>query len=335
MALPVGDQDQFDDQNWRPLEHHFEKSGKLDGRAFAAFFRDALMRSGKYVGKDGVYEAFDDAYPVGKLEPEKVVAGFTKQVESYDRILGAASHPVTGVDQALQAIRDLQASTAYPLILALMDAHADKKVDEVGLVTTLKAISSFVLRRYVCNEGSRAYGRWFCSACGELGASPAQGLLAFLHTKGWPDDENFIPAFQRMNLYGSKYDHAVLASLELSIQKKSEPVGLDGCSIEHVLPQTIDPQEEEGAKWIETLGPDWRKIKGEWQDTPGNLTLVGADYNSSMSNKTFEDKQPVLTVSKVYLNKHFADATVKVWDADAIKARGQKLAEMAAKVWPR
>ena len=32
MALPVADQDTFDDEHWRPLERHFDKDGKLDGQ---------------------------------------------------------------------------------------------------------------------------------------------------------------------------------------------------------------------------------------------------------------------------------------------------------------
>ncbi|MGH7435956.1 MAG: HNH endonuclease family protein [Polyangiaceae bacterium] len=332
MAISVADQDSFDDHKWRPLERHFEASGKLDGRAFAGFFRDALMRGGEYVGKDGVYEAFERAHPPGKFEPDPVVAALTQQVERYNFILGRASHPVAGVDAALGEINALQASTAYPLILALIDAHEAKKIDDVGLVTALKAISSFVLRRFVCGETSRAYGRWFCSACRELGEAPVQGVVAFLRAKGWPDDMKFVPAFKRMNLYSSKYDRVVISALELSLQRKSEPVGLGGCSIEHVLPQTIVESDDDGRKWIEALGADWKKVKGEWQDTPGNLTLVGDDYNKSMSNNTFEDKRPVLLGSKIYLNKYFEK--IANWNAEEIDKRGQFLAELAAKVWP-
>jgi hypothetical protein len=104
-----------------------------------------------------------------------------------------------------------------------------------------------------------------------------------LRAKGWPSDDEFRAKFVRFNLYQSKYDRAVLDALELASQAKSEPVLLDGCSIEHVMPQTIDDAEDDGRAWVAALGADWRPLHAEWLHTPGNLTLVGADYNSEMA----------------------------------------------------
>jgi hypothetical protein len=104
---------------------------------------------------------------------------------------------------------------------------------------------------------------------------------------------------------------------------------LDGCSIEHVMPQTIDEAEDDGRAWIAALGAEWRPLHAEWLHTPGNLTLVGADYNSEMSNRAFEIKKPVLAASKVYLNQHFKEDPLKTWSQGVLGARAKLLADQA------
>lgn len=174
--------------------------------------------------------------------------------------------------------------------------------------------------------------RWFVGACRNMPPEPTQRVLDFLTEKGWPSGEEFMARFVRFNPYESKYAKPVLASLEHASQAKSEPVGLDACSIEHVLPQTIDESDDNGRAWIKALGDPWTQAHAEWLHTPGNLTLVGADYNAGMSNRAFELKRPVLAASKVYLNHHFQTATD--WTPAEIEARGRKLAALAAALWP-
>jgi hypothetical protein len=313
MALPVSEQDAFDDQRWRPLERHFEAGGKLDGRLFAAFFRDVLMRQGDYVGENGVYEAFEDRHPLPGVKPRELVGDLELRAGHYDQIRGHARHPDQGVDRALRAIRDLSVTTSYPLVLALHEAREQQKLTAHELIEALRAIAGFVLRRYVCGMSSRPYSRWFCAACRVLGACPLANLQAFLKEKGWPADAEFIPKVRGLNLYNSKYDRAVLEGIELSLQAASEPVLLDGCSIEHVMPQTIG-DDADGQRWQAALGEGWREVHAEWLHTPGNLTLVGSDYNTSMQNKPFADKRPVLAASRVYLNKHFSRPGLADWD---------------------
>ena len=100
------------------------------------------------------------------------------------------------------------------------------------------------------------------------------------------------------------------------------------------MPQTI-VSDDDGEEWIKMLGTEWRRVQEEWLHTPGNLTLVGCDYNIEMKNKPFLIKKSVLEKSRVYLNKYFSDKELKIWNEEAIKQRGQKLAEIAAKVWSK
>jgi hypothetical protein len=330
MSLPIDEQDAFDDTLWRDLESRFVRDGKLSGRDIEAFLRDALMRDGSYVGREGTFEAFERRFPNGKFDPRTVVADLARLSKLYDVVRGATAHADPEVESALRTIRELNVTTAYPLVTALLERSGLQRNE---LLAILRGIASFVLRRFVCGQSSRAYSTWFVTACREL-ADPAKTVLAFLRAKGWPSDDEFKAKFVRFNLYQSKYDRAVLGTLELAIQAKSEPVLLDGCTIEHVMPQTIDEAEDDGRAWIAALGDAWRPLHAEWLHTPGNLTLVGADYNGEMSNRAFEIKKPVLAASKVYLNQHFKADLLKTWAQGEIETRAMHLAELAIKIWP-
>jgi uncharacterized protein with ParB-like and HNH nuclease domain len=171
MAIRVDDQDAFDDGRWNPLEKHFGCNGKLDGKLFAAFFRDVLMRDGTYVGQGAVYERYERVYPLAGLNPVSLVSELERLAGHYDVIRGTAQHASQDVNQALSAIRSLNVTTSYPLLLALLDGHQAGRISLVDLVEALRGVSGFVLRRYVCGATSRPYGRWFCTACRALNAS--------------------------------------------------------------------------------------------------------------------------------------------------------------------
>ena len=53
----------------------------------------------------------------------------------------------------------------------------------------LRAVQSFVLRRAITNWSTRAYGRIFTTAIGEIDDDTVLASLAlFLARKGWPGD---------------------------------------------------------------------------------------------------------------------------------------------------
>ena len=191
MAIPIEEQDAFDDQQWRPLEKHFETIGKdgkagLDGEQFTSFFRDVLMRTGNHIAEHDVYDSFETSYPLASIKPTDLVGDLEHQAGHHDIIRGTAKHDSKDVDCAIRSIRSLNATTAYPLVLALLDAYDANKMSLADLTESLRAIAGFVLRRFVCRESSKAYSRWFCSACELLKDSPWRTSPTFSRRKVGP-----------------------------------------------------------------------------------------------------------------------------------------------------
>jgi len=86
---------------------------------------------------------------------------------------------------------------------------------------------------------------------------------------------------------------------------------------------------------MQNLGEDWERIHRTWIHTPGNLTLVGNDYNIEMKNRPFTTKKLIFEESKVYLNKYLINLELKQWGEEEIINRGIELAKIAAKLWSR
>jgi hypothetical protein len=330
MQVDFVEQDSFEEGHWRPIEQAFEKTDSVSAIEITDFFRDYLMREGRYVREDGTFVAFEAEMAGRRLTPVDLCAELMTFSRHYNVVRGREKALVAEIEVAASKLRQLNVSTTYPLVLSILRRHETGQLTASEVAGCLEALSGFILRRFICNESSRGYSRWFPAACKELGDAPRENLVAFLKGKGWPDDGRFATAMLHYGLYTSKYNRAVLESLELNIQR-SEPVDLGNCTIEHVLPQTIN-DDPDCFEWQNALGPDWNRVHQMWLHTIGNLTLVGYDYNILMKNKPFPVKKAELVGrSKVYLNEYFAK--LDQWDETQINDRGTFLAALLVPIW--
>lgn len=323
MHVPMQEQDEFDDALWKPLEARFmETDGKINTYLLSSFFRDFLMQRGQYVPPTATFQVFEKRYEGTGFDPHDVARQLTHNADLYDVMRGVRPYPDDKVNAALIKLRQLDSSTTYPLLLNLMTRVENGSLGKNQLAHAVELISSFILRRFIGGEQSRAYGRWFVSACSNLEGDPIECLRAFLKGKGFPDDERFKAQFVRANLYGSRYGRAVLEDLEHAIPHK-EQATLANATIEHIMPQTLT------SIWRESLGLEGDRIYAEWLNTVGNLTLTA--YNSELQNKPFPDKRDEYANSNINITRQVADYAT--WSEPDILNRGQRLAEIATKVW--
>jgi hypothetical protein len=331
-VLPVAEQDKFDDGSWQPMEDRFEgKDGKLDAGLLSRFFRDYLMRNGQYVGPAATFEFFERTYEQDSFEPRDLVNDLKAYVEFYGIIRGSFSHADSHVESALKKLRELDSSTTYPLLMNLMDRLAKGGINNADLAECIEFLAGFILRRFACGESSRAYGRWFVSACKELEEAPLQNLRSFLLLKGFPGSNRFIEQLTRLNVYDSRYGRSILEYLE-----RGQPYGTNGkphkekvdlsppqIEIEHIMPRTLSEA------WKRELGPDAERIYATWLNTVGNLTLSG--YNPELYNHAFADKRVEYKKSNISLTRELAD--IENWTEAEIQKRGHRLAQMASQIW--
>lgn len=323
MHLSLDAQDNFDDKHWKPLEKHFESDdGQFNGAALSSFFRNFLMKDGKYVPPTATFQSFEQRYENTGFSPIELAQELMKHVGFYETIRGKKSYPLDIANRALSKLQQLESSTTYPLLLNLLNRVQNGAMSDAEFVAAVELLAGFILRRFICGDSSRAYGRWFVSACTSLGEESLAGLHSFLMAKGFPSDDRFKASMLRYPLYGSNYARAMLEALERAKLHK-EPADLSEAQIEHIMPQTLSPE------WKNDLGSEGERIHSEWLHSLGNLTLSA--YNPELQNKPFAFKKQAYAMSNISLTRQLANHDQWV-EADII-SRGEQLAEVAARLW--
>lgn len=323
MHVPPDDQDAFDRDFWRPLEMRFHDGlGNFNSAEFSSFFRTFLQRNGRYVKEDAIFETFEERYEAVGFSPVDLARELTTFADYYDIICGNSPENSPAVDKTLTHLRALESSTTYPLLLNLFHRRAQGEITDENLAKCIRMLDGFIMRRFICGESSRAYGRWFVKACDSFVGDVVQNLYSYLEAKGWPDTLQFESAFKTFNLYERGYGKFILESIETSYEHK-EPANTSATEIEHVMPQTLSP------KWKQDLGADAEKIYSELLHTPGNLTLSA--YNRELWNHPFTEKKTYYAQSNVVMTRKLTE--FEKWGENEIRARGKTLAEIASKIW--
>jgi hypothetical protein len=331
MQVPLAEQDAFNREHWQPFEGTFEVNGAVPHSSTTAFYRSYLMRNGDYSKAKATFVDFKAQSGARALAPRQLVAEM-KRFAGYDQIIHQPDRcPSPLLRSALGRVAMLDVATATPLLMHLMDRHATGSLTEHELLACIRDFESFIMRRSVCGESTRGYGRWFPSAIREIGDHPRADLQRVWFARGWPDDTAFTPRLVQFPLYRREQRKCrlILEALERSSGHR-EAVDLRPLTIEHVMPQTIGV-DANGRAWREMLGEGWLTHHQKWADTLGNLTLTG--YNRELSNRPYPQKQQALSESHLELNRYFEG--VPAWTAEAITERGQQLAQAVAGLWQR
>jgi uncharacterized protein with ParB-like and HNH nuclease domain len=244
--------------------------------------------------------------------------------------------------------------TAYPLLLALLDAQLDDGEWERVSVS----VESYLLRRAVCNLTTKNLNRVFLGLTRSLrksGLSHAglKGELLALagDSTAWPTDEQFREAWRSAHVYlimnNPKIVHIYKRLNETYLATKKERVSVDGMlTVEHLLPQNwIDhwPMQD-GSKGLgmvelsQALQGDPRaeatRKRNAAAQTFGNLTILTQALNAAASNSPWTKKRPeLLRHSLLPINQQLQ--SVDIWDEEAISTRSEELFQRALLLWPR
>ena len=244
--------------------------------------------------------------------------------------------------------------TAYPLLLALLDAAIpDGDWHAIGVM-----LESYLLRRAVCGLTTKNLNRVFLNLTRNLrkqGFSPANLALLLNELTGdsaeWPTDAAFAEAWASMHAYQAlnnpRIVHIFKRLNDTYASPKMESLVYSGpLTVEHILPQSWQgqwslPDGSSGMSPAELLvapSDDPRaeatRRRSHALQTLGNLTIVTSPLNSSVSNSSWPMKKPeLLNHSLLPINLHLS--VHAVWDETTIAKRSQELFQRALKLWPR
>ncbi|GAB3638218.1 DUF262 domain-containing protein [Hymenobacter arcticus] len=327
MKIHPDKQDELNEQYWMPMQSAL-------GDALTAFIWHYLMRNGGNVPQSDVYLSFRKA--TAKRDVPEVLAELARYAPTYARML----HPeretqYPAIQRALRRLHRTRLTVAYPLIMRFYDqVRHGSQMAEATLLAVLDLLENFALRGFVARRGLNGANKsmqTLATRTNRLDQQPEallEDMRTYLATQNYPSDADVSKALQEQPLYhhaGERHTRTklLLDTLEMALSPK-ETVLLSDLSIEHIMPQTLTEA------WRKALGNEVERDHQQLLHTLGNLTLTG--YNSELSNLPFAQKQKHYADSNVGLNAELAAAPV--WDAAAIRERGQRLAQRVIARWP-
>ena len=324
---------------WRPMEKAFGQAAYVVH--FDAFMRHYLTtKTGEIPNVREVYAAFK-AFAQKQPDTDTRTRDLVADIHAYALYycaMALGTETDAGLKQAFHDLRELKVDVAYPFLL---DVYHDYKQGRLGsdeALQVVRLVESYVFRRAICAIPTNSLNKTFAGLSRTLKKdryleSVQAALLLLPSYRRFPKDEEFQREIKLRDLYNFRSRSYWLRRLENHGRK--ERVVVEDYTIEHILPQNEDLSSE----WQQELGPDWQRIQEEWLHTLGNLTLTG--YNSEYSDRPFAYKRDQVTdkdgnpigFASSPLKLNLGLGAVAQWDEAAIKARAERLATDAAKVW--
>ncbi len=311
---------------WYPMQQSLMNESRDD---MGDFFWRYLMMDGSLTRKDDTYDEIRKR--LKSPTPDEVVdkmKEFLKFSDYYAQITEKKCSDIN-IKEQIQRLNQWEVEVAYPFLMTAFDGLASNRISAEQLVSVMRMIESFVVRRTVCGVPTNQLRRIFAQLSGQVHTDTIiESTRTYLSENRWPSDDEFRSRFVDFRLYVParlRRTRLVLYSLERSFGHKEIPELNSNITIEHIMPQTLSPE------WRSAIGPSAAEIHDQWVDTVGNLTLTG--YNPNMGNKPFAEKKSSFAQSKFSLSESLRD--VSKWDEDAIQSRGNEMADRALLIWRR
>ncbi|WP_198303454.1 DUF262 domain-containing protein [Cellulomonas sp. PSBB021] len=334
--------DRLYEKYWKPLEDPYWEQGDRIGRlvrerldVFMGHFLVVLLNA--EVQSHSLFDAArryvsGDAHRAESLliEIDRYAAIF-RSVQ--DRQVGDDTL-ATGLERL--AIADTQ--TLQPLLLWLF-AHAEGDDRRQAVL----ALESYVVRRVMCRMTPKNYNRMFLELLRRLSEDDApvgkvvEEFLAAQRAESavWPTDADVRRAVTTFPLYRLLRRDQVQRILRIldaeAAGPKSERLVVQGSlSVEHLMPQSW--REHWPLPLDENAAAREEETRAELLHTFGNLTVLTSALNSSLSNGSWSTKRhEILRHSALHLNRELPGD----WGTARIVERGERLADLAVRVWPR
>ena len=341
MRLPSADQERLFDEYWSRTEELLQESRQV-GRIgeLTAFFRHYLsMVSGAVVNENHVYSRFRD-----RAEREFTdTASFEAEIKRlwqfarhYDALLRPdQSRLLNGIQCLLNSLNILEAQTAYPFLLRLLEAFEGNHITDDQLQSCLRTVENYLTRRFVVGDPTNYHLKMFPALWKELDPTRiSESLPKILATKNYPANKRVIHSVAHRDIpqRNARNRFNTVQILQRINERMSAGTGgytvLDAApTVEHIMPQKLSQE------WQNALGALAQQVHTEFLNTFGNLTLVTAEWNSSLSNSPFPIKLDRFLSHALVLNSKYFVPGME-WGRAEILERAEFLTDQILAFWP-
>ena len=326
MRIHVDKQEEIYLSIWKPIQDALSEN-------LTTYIRHFLIKDSREVKESEIYSSLK-VY-ADKMNDDKLIEYLTevyKFSKYYTKLLNPELESNENIRIQLKRLNRIDVTTAYPFLLNIYNDY------EMGIITShifyelLGILENFIMRRFICGVPTNQLNKIFPFLYRSLNSSNLiVSLKENLRVKNYPKNREFREKFSTAKLYGAG-DRNEKAKLILETFESNyhhgEQVPFEELTLEHIMPQTLT------IYWERYLGEDWRNIHDICLHTIGNLTLVGQDYNSEMSNNLYDmKKEYFINVSHIELNRQYF-RNVSNWNEEEILKRASYLTDKAIEIWP-
>jgi uncharacterized protein with ParB-like and HNH nuclease domain len=329
LLLEVGTdrQKEFYENYWLTIEKNVGNENVKD------FVRRYItLKSTEDIRINTEYKEFKKSYKEYFKDAEEAI----KELAKYSKYYRWIKNPETlSIEQQktsklLQDLDDLRMIPATPTIMWLLEKADTGQISFTDVNEVFDVVASWSFRARITNIINT----------GEIGTILTTKILELLKSKDdlddladylwfelsnyrrhdiYASDNMFKDAFMRYDFY-KNYRKYVQQKLSSVISNDQTEIELE--SIEHIMPQTIRSDKWPGISPGEHV---------EWVNTIGNLTPLNMPDNIDNSNHAFADKIENIKNSDWQITRVID--TNNGWGIDAIRKRGEELANKALAVW--
>ncbi|WP_187942696.1 GmrSD restriction endonuclease domain-containing protein [Helicobacter pylori] len=325
MGLEPEKQKIFYEKYWRAMEEDFKQNETL----FNQFVRHYLtIKTREIPNINKVYEAFKRYQQERGIETEALLQDLQKYCGFFCQIV-FKKEADKDLNKALSFLVDLEMDVIYPLLLELYSDYSDGVLSKQDFIPIIALIESYICRRAVCGLGTNSLNKVFPSFTKKINKDQYLESIkvhfGYLTEKQrFPNNDEFKKLFITIDFYNFQKKKYFLERLEHF--DTEEPVNTQECTIEHIMPQTLN------LEWERDLGENFQAIHEKYLNTIGNLTLTG--YNEKYSNNSFQEKRDMekgFKQSPLKLNQSLKN--LESFGEKEIDKRANDLADLALKIW--
>lgn len=340
MKLPLDRQERAFNEHWAKIDNLLQEQRRVARMGeLSAFLRHYLaMTYGVLPKTKRVYTRFRIHIERYCPTPEDFISELRKLnrfAQFYNKLVRPENEPNGDIRRGLERLNIVVESVCYPLLLRFYESYSEERISESEFVRALGIVENYSTRRFLAGARTNSLNNVFASLPRELDVENfLPSLTGLLQGKGYPRNQdirqNMCYRFKlTKDRNAKKRLFFILYSIERHLSRDSGGYSVldDDPQVEHIMPQSLSET------WREDIGTEWEQVHGDYLDRIGNLTVVTGEWNTAMSNAPFATKKAMLAEHALKINSDYFSQDIPLWNADAIAARADWLAQRAIEVW--
>lgn len=291
-----------------------------------------IIRTFSDIPNSDIYKIFKEHFSNNNISHKNILEELLIYSKYFNWIVNSNS-PNKKLNKYIQELNYLKTEDVYPLYLYLMNKLYNNNTDE--LIKIFHLLSDFMLRfRIVAASGGGGALRSVVHNLLEkmtdneiqISYEAIYSELSNISTKSgrYPSDEDFKQALKQSRKHNYTYGRVLLRKIE-DFETKNISVPLDEITIEHFMPQTPNQWWDNNFGGSEKAFPLYEK----YINCIGNLGIMSQGYNSSNSNKAWNEKLEYIKQVQFNITKEVA--VYPEWKEVQIQLRNEDLANRACK----